>query len=196
LSKIAIISDIHGKWNKYLQILKDLDAENISSIQLGDFGIYDENDIFEIPIQHKFFVGNHDNRTLAKTHPNCLGDYGMLKNGIFFISGAFSIDKDERTIGFDWWDDEELSYQELEKVISLYEESKPNVVVSHDCPADIYNFFGYVGKSRTAQALQSMFQIHQPDKWIFGHHHIDFMSHYDGTEFHCLGVHKKMILEY
>lgn len=195
MSKVALISDIHGEWKKYLQILKDLDAENIPSIQLGDLGVgFGKTPI--IPPQHRFFVGNHDDRQAAHEIPNCLGDFGLTDQGFFFISGAFSIDREYRTLGVNWWDDEELSYEQLEIAIAAYEKAKPNVVISHDCPADIYNFFGYVGKSRTAQALQAMFQIHQPDKWIFGHHHMDLMAHYDGTEFHCIGEHKKMILEY
>ena len=43
--------------------------------------------------------------------------------------------------------------------------------------------FGITGKgSRTNQLLQALYDIHQPKRWIFGHHHVDMMMLYDKGE--------------
>lgn len=41
--------------------------------------------------------------------------------------------------------------------------------------------------TRTSQALQQMFEVHQPKYWIFGHYHLTCSFVERGTEFQCLG---------
>lgn len=38
----------------------------------------------------------------------------------------------------------------------------------------------------TSDGLQAMFEIHQPDIWIFGHHHKSIDTIVNGTRFICL----------
>jgi hypothetical protein len=40
--------------------------------------------------------------------------------------------------------------------------------------------------TRTSQALQQMFEIHQPKHWVFGHYHVRKDFTINGTQFHCL----------
>ena len=56
---MLIIGDVHGKINEYLQLIKN----RKHSIQLGDFGV-GFVDIPELPINHRFIRGNHDNPEL------------------------------------------------------------------------------------------------------------------------------------
>lgn len=194
-----IIGDIHGQFRDYEYGLKKLNlsatrSEEDSwglyvprtdlrgfdcSIQIGDFGLFDHYDLADVEEMpnHKFIRGNHDNPELCRRHPNYLGDWGYLESqDIFFVGGGFSIDRDYRTPGFDWWEDEELSVQELQEVIDSYTEKKPRIMLSHECPTIVKSSLLSVNSlpitSRTERALQAMFDAHQPEIWLHGHYHV------------------------
>lgn len=172
------------------------------SLVVGDLGIgfpdvsYESEDgasfIRDIPLQHKFIVGNHDDRSLSYKHPNCLGDYGYDEHsGIFYVSGGFSIDRKYRSQYIDWWADEELSPGQMDSALKLYEEVKPSIVVAHECPTEVKHFVitNSMKKeitSRTEELLQKMIDIHRPDCFIFGHHHNRVEVNIGGTEYICL----------
>lgn len=205
---ITIIGDVHGYTKSYQKWLRDnLDPEH-RSIQIGDMGLGFPGVGLPAPgtpavgPSHKFFRGNHDAPAKCRQHPNYLGDYGYLEQDkLFWVAGAFSIDKMWRVEDVSWWADEELSYPELEKAIDLYLQVKPRFVLSHDCPEKasqtlLYSMSGdyFAAKaecitSRTCQALQAMLNLHQPEKWIFGHYHVDKTFTVPGytTEFICVG---------
>lgn len=175
---MLIIGDVHGKFSEYKKLLGEE-----PSIQVGDMG-FDYTELDCLSSHHKFIKGNHDNYNLHSSHD--LGDYGVWQN-VFFIRGANSIDKNMRIDGISWWADEELSYQELKDCISMYETVKPDIVVSHDCPHTTANqVFGITESSRTRQALDIMWGIHQPKIWCFGHHHRSINTVIGHTRFICL----------
>lgn len=182
---IRFIGDVHAKFDKYVE----LTGVPHPTIQVGDFGIgFKPNPLEQIdPLKDRFIRGNHDWPAECKRQPNYIGD-GTFEDGIFFIGGAYSIDRAWRTEGLDWWPDEELSYQELDAQIDRFVELKPNIVVSHDVPAPAFHYvLGHHGEmSRTANALTAMFHFHKPKLWIFGHHHKHFEGTYDGCKFICL----------
>lgn len=207
---VRIIGDIHGKIYDYraYSLVTEIRARHIVepeySVQVGDFGIgffsefWHEREIEwqkEHP-QHRFIRGNHDDPALCKTMPGYIAD-GTIENDVMFIGGAYSIDKDWRTPGVDWWPDEELSYEELDKMFDKYVEAKPRVMITHDCPTQVaYEMFiskglGMEGvpviKTRTAEAFQAMWEEHKPEEWYFGHWHNTRNMTIDGTKFQCLG---------
>src|SRR6266404_2664369 len=136
---ITIIGDVHGFTKTYQKWLRNnLDPEQ-RSIQIGDMGLGFAGVGLPAPGQpplgdsHKFFRGNHDSPEKCRAHANYLGDYGYLEeDGIFWVAGAFSIDRAYRIEGVSWWADEELSYAELGKATDLYREVKPRFVLSHE----------------------------------------------------------------
>ena len=190
---MRIIGDIHTKWPAYQKLCKSCE----SSIQVGDFGIgflsvqntdFMNDWMIENPT-HKFINGNHDKPALCKKMT------GYLPNGVYdemmVMGGAFSHDKIRRTEGVDWWADEELSNEELYEMVDLYEKSKPKVMITHEGPLLvvkdlILGNYKHQTKTRTGQALQAMFEIHQPDLWVFGHYHEYHKSKFGNTEFVCL----------
>jgi len=186
---MRLIGDCHGKYNAYVNICKDAERKGIETLQLGDMGFsYDHFSQYDLnPNTHKFIGGNHENYNLIKGCPNNLGGYGVYKD-FFFVRGAFSIDKMHRTIGVDWFEEEELSYKILEAAIEVYADIKPEIMISHTCPDSIKGRFvgGIPFDSRTEKALEVMLQIHRPTKWIFGHFHMDKVVVENGTHFECL----------
>jgi predicted phosphodiesterase len=188
---MRFIGDVHGKHKKYLQLIEEVDC----SIQVGDMGV----GFIKIPVidpKHRFIRGNHDNPNTCKRHPNWIKD-GSFEDemNIFCLGGAWSIDWEyrqnyEKATGKKiWWPNEECSVPQLQKIIDYYEECKPEIMVSHDCPlimAKELNSSHSWDKSKTRQALNVMFEIHKPDVWIFGHHHINMTRDIKGTRFIAL----------
>ena len=170
------------------------------SCQVGDMGIGFPGYIIGDPVSmlpkidrnHKFFRGNHDDPSLCNSHPNYLGDWGYLSaSEMFFVSGGFSVDHDRRILGETFWKDEELSQEEMDKVLKSYAKNKPKIVVSHECPLGVKldfvtNPWKLGHNSRTEILLHNMFETHQPEYWIFGHHHQKKEMDKNGTHFVCL----------
>ncbi len=176
------IGDVHGKYQEYNKIIQQYSP----TIQVGDFG-FDYSILDGVdPSQHRILGGNHDNYDKIHKCPHYLGDYGLYRN-IFFVRGANSIDRHLRTEGVDWWRQEELTYLKLQDTLEQYQQSKPKIVVTHDCPTIVTQFLvrGCI-PSRTDQFLQCLFDIHQPELWIFGHYHIRADNILNGTRFICL----------
>ena len=214
MNKLRVIGDVHGSISKrlrlpdvpsYIEIVDDLDADDYS-VQVGDLGFdYSELSLLD-PEQDKFFYGNHDNLDTYYDSPNALGDYGMVNLGpwgFFFVRGAISIDMESRKrveakgLGKCWWAGEELSYREAALCFEEYRDAKPDVVMSHDCPATISKMIGVPGileafgfkkdfVSQSQNLLEQMFIVHQPKLWIFGHYHKSHDFTYKGCRFMCL----------
>lgn len=193
---ITLIGDAHGHMHELQGIQRHISKGR--SIQLGDVG-FGFREIPEFGSQHKFIRGNHDDPAKAAAHPQYLGDFGYLpEDDLFYVSGAFSIDWVMRTEGRSWWREEELSPARLQEAIDLYKQVKPGRVISHECPSkaneallkDLLGAYFYekgaLKKSRTCQALQRMFEIHEPGIWIFGHYHITKQFKIGRTTFQCL----------
>lgn len=197
--KLRIIGDVHGKIPAYIKLAEE--AEN--SIQLGDLG-FDYSGINCLnPKNHRVLGGNHDNyeydgKNFILQTDHFLGDFGTHSvpdiGDFFFVRGASSIDKKNRTHGIDWWPHEEMEYRTMMFAFEEYSKVKPKIVLSHECPIFIIEMIsGYktwdgmpIFPSMTAKLLESMFDEHKPELWIFGHHHKHFDMSIEGTRFICL----------
>lgn len=218
-TRLALIGDVHGKIGNYLAIVSKL---RVPSIQLGDMGL---GDAFfapphgaDLPLLngHRFLRGNHDSPELCRAHPNYLGEFGLeRKTGIFWISGAFSVDWERRLPSNSWWPDEELQDQQWEQLFAEYERIRPSFVISHECPASVNKFmldsivpapadsaysFEAVGRgvewyvrekrkcapSITCRKLDDLLAIHQPARWAFGHYHMSWEGKLNSTHFFCV----------
>jgi hypothetical protein len=202
---IRIIGDIHGDYNTYLNLCKDAEY----SVQVGDLG-YNNRVFAELdPSKHKFITGNHDNHDKDYPLANCLGRYGyhsFSKNQrFFFISGGFSIDYKFRTALYytgqypkTYFDNEELSYQEMYSCEKLWREIKPMNLISHEAPRSIVkNFsnpeillnFGFdpnTFTTKTSEFLDHLYSIHKPANHFFGHYHRKWEATINGTNFYLI----------
>jgi len=179
---MRIIFDIHGKMHRYKQLTTDVKK----SVQIGDLGFKSQHEWFLANMDcdnHKVLFGNHDYYPYINLK-HSLGDFAFYE-GIFFIRGAASIDKAYRVAYRDWFPEEELNFRQMTECFNLYSEIKPKIVVSHDCPQAVCKeLFGHPG-SHTRNFLQLLFEEHQPDMWLFGHHHQNVELVLDNTYFKC-----------
>jgi hypothetical protein len=208
---VRFIGDVHGKYGAY----KNAIAAVPRSIQVGDMGVgfrhasgarYGEpaaNPPHYAMVRgdHRFIRENHDNPAACRTQSQWIPD-GHYKDGMMFVGGAVSIDKDQRIDGYDWWKEEELNHAELRNIFASYLTRKPHIMVTHDCPEEVASIlldnFPKLGTarrdfiSRTRLAFQEMWLAHSPELWIFGHYHVSFdhMIHHansdTSTRFICL----------
>lgn len=180
---MLLIGDVHGKVEAY----KDLILTEKESIQLGDFGFSKQHEwhLANVAPSHKVLFGNHDDYTYVD-YAHSLGHFGVYKD-IFFIRGAHSIDRQYRIAGRDWWEEEELSWQQWNECIEMFGDIKPEVVISHDCPTTIkVAMFKYHQKTFTDRGLEECFLVHKPSMWFFGHYHQSTHSVIGNTFFKCL----------
>ncbi len=193
MAKITIIGDVHGNIGKY----HDIVMNNDTTLCVGDFGFQKEWDWHIKNIDgnsHRIVMGNHDYLPYLYKKPS-LGDFGMY-SGVFLVRGAYSIDRVHRNEGLDWFSNEELPYNHAFMCLDLYTKMRPRVVVSHDCPQSVVtSLFGYPEKSQTRKLLQAMFDEHQPELWVFGHHHKHKDANILGTRFICLEELESLELE-
>lgn len=185
---LRIIGDVHGKHDKYVHLASQAEY----SLQIGDLGFdysyVDRNLDYH---NHKVIGGNHDNYTkrdgqFIKQPAHFLKDFGLWSvpgvEPVFYVRGGYSIDREMRVEGRDWWPDEELTYSRCMEAVDCYLTLRPKLVVAHCCPESIIpicpfrRLSGYapIINTRTDAMLEEMYRQHQPDMWIFGHYHIDW----------------------
>ena len=168
---------------------------NESPLYLGDWGQH-ENGIFYVggglSIDRYCPSHRHLARTSAEPPADCQEKARKL---------AREIGQDVpccRVTGRDFWNDEQLSHDELGEVIAAYEKAKPEIVITHECPYELIdpyvgapflaNMAAAYGRSRTSMALQAMYDAHQPKIWIFGHYHVRKAIETGKTRFEALDM--------
>lgn len=189
---ITLIGDVHGKYKTYHEIIRKKEKHPYT-LQVGDFG-FDYTTLANVDHNHHVFIpGNHDNYDKLSDVPHCLGDYGQKNlNGIdfFFYRGAYSIDRQYRTIGIDWWEQEQLKIEDFQKARELYYDVKPDIMITHDCPEviafQLLDSGEHIHQNITSWALSEFYNIHQPKYWFFGHWHKSKKIQSGKTTFICL----------
>lgn len=190
---ITLLGDVHGKYRRMHEVIREKDKHEYI-VALGDVGFSFETLDNVDPKKFVIVGGNHDNYSKIVNVPHYLGDYGYVNNfnGIdfFFFRGAYSIDRQYRTIGIDWWEQEQLKIEDFMKARELYRQIKPDVVLTHDCPQSLYSYLlppgAKIYENITSWALEELFNIHQPKFWRFGHFHNSWRKVVNGTDFRCL----------
>jgi len=191
-NSITLVGDIHGKYKRMYEIIREKNKHEYI-VALGDVG-FDFSTLDNVdPDKFKIVGGNHDNYDKIINIPHYLGDYGYTTlNGIsfYFYRGAYSIDRQYRTIGIDWWEDEQNDIETFMKARELYREIKPDIFLAHDCPDFMVpEYIGPYAKryeNITGWALGELYKIHQPKLFIHGHYHVSKTTQYGDTKFVCL----------
>lgn len=208
----------------YQELMKKHEGEIDILISVGDFGFWPRDVTgytWEREFDHRcvFVDGNHeDHEILLKLeepnwgldpyHSSVFSSWrkmmehweykrrGEIENGILFIGGARSIDRQYRLRGVDWFPEENISYADQERVFESIEEyGKENIhtVVSHDCPAsfDVSEACVNTGKEiidGNRKFLEHIRSYVRPNRWRFGHYHKRMSGVYEGTQWRCLDM--------
>lgn len=219
--KTLILGDIHCFWSLVNSLIEKLRPDLI--LQLGDFGYFPKSDDLYDPCKHlvlgksvvRFIDGNHeDHDALSKfrgenptAHELCpglfyqeRGSFLDLPDGrrVLFIGGADSIDKDQRTQGFDWFPEEIITGEDLARL----PHGKVDIVCSHTSPSRFGVRESYIKrqggftdyeKDPSEDALDYAFERYRPKLWFFAHWHAKMSGETDGCRWYgldCAGGHR------
>ncbi len=218
--KCLIVGDIHGNFLPFINIIEAKKPDIV--IQVGDFGYWpgtpgwqEKKKIFEsIKVPIYWCDGNHENHKIIKEKcdnlapgettiellPNCFyvkrGSLLNINNTkILFMGGANSIDKNQRTLGFDYFTEEIISSLDFDNIT----DERPNIIISHTCPNEfvsdlqkrIYETQGMritLDNDPSRKALSILLEKFNPELWFFGHWHTFVQKVYNNTLWSCISM--------
>lgn len=201
--KILLTGDIHGDFGPLNTIINTKKPDMI--ICAGDFGywpkFYRMKQLSDIKTQGAPLLwvdGNHEDhwslaqRESDEIEPNIIykprGSTHTLDDGrtILFMGGAESIDKDLRVIGRDWFPEEVIRGCDMQDL----PDEKIDIIISHTCPLELVDtMIKYYPEKRgepSNQALSQLWEMYEPNLWIFGHWHYYKEGKMGGTKWYSL----------
>lgn len=199
-NRCLVIGDVHGDFNRLKWYLNELEPD--LCISTGDWGYWPRYLKFEdswrtnkIPIY--FCEGNHEDYfALESLETNEVADnIFYMKRGstlklpdgrkALFFGGALSIDRNNRTLGFDYFPQEIIT---LGNLYSLPDNVEADIIISHTCP----NYFDLEidkwEQDPSQVILDQLFDLVRPKKWFFSHWHKHLEGKYKGCEWHLLNM--------
>lgn len=146
-----------------------------------------------------FIDGNHDNHDFwgkqpvedwhggkVHKHPHIENCYHLMRGEvydiddkkIFTFGGALSIDKNFRSMGFDWWVQEEATKAEMDYALENLEKhgNSVDIVVTHTIPQSLIRELDNiksVQNDNTARFLDIVYASIEFKHWVAGHFHMD-----------------------
>lgn len=214
--KILLAGDTHGSIVNVQTLFKKASDEGCKIILvLGDFGHFPHlsdgraflKAIRQLSRQYKIVLhwikGNHDNHEALSSftreteiiqgciyHPNMV-PWTWGKYTFVAVGGAYSIDKNQRTPGVDWWPEEEISNADVYACDSI----RADIIVSHDCPlsVDLSYYLNYKtdpNTHRNRQKLQAIVEVVKPKYLFHGHYHVrtSLKGETSKGKFDCIGL--------
>lgn len=179
-------------------------------ICVGDLG-FDYKKI-KVPSRPFMFIdGNHDHFEKFDCNGTELQvlDNGIVyiprgyinENGVLFIGGAESIDKHSRIRGLSWWPQEQITYDQMARILADPRLKTVHTVVSHCAPTEIakkiiegmtlklgqashMEFYGSTSENMLENLLEQG-DFH-PKRWYFGHYHVNWEREYGDCRFRCI----------
>lgn len=193
---IHFYGDVHGMFKEFTNYVNTKPKPDYC-IQVGDFGTiqFDNNKDKEYLKKLKtpvdFIDGNHEgfnliptfNKKYSKKYNINHISRGTVSNingyKILFIGGAESIDKTSRTWGVDWFQEESITYSQIDNI--LQNNKKIDIIVSHTCPSE-FEIVKYNYNEPSRKLLSVLLEEYKPCLWIFGHFHEKKISNYKDTK--------------
>jgi hypothetical protein len=212
LAHPLLAGDSHGDFRHFSYLIERAKSEGCDGIlHCGDLGYYPNIPEFAHHLElldrwlqaadlWLYFVdGNHEAhwnlRALPREGPFTRTAYKRIVHiprgarwtwhGIRYLGlgGAYSIDKEKRTLGLDWFPEEQLSQAEIYRILQA-PPGGVDVIIAHDCPAGI-EFHGLLPIRRSDSnrlAVQAVVEHARPKLVVHGHHHVAHHSRYRSTE--------------
>lgn len=203
--KILITGDIHNDFGVLNEIINKKKPELV--ICCGDFGYWPKvkwgKPLSMIKRQDATILwcdGNHeDHWSLKERKSNEIekgiiymprGSIYTLPDGrnIMFMGGAFSIDKEWRQIGVDWFPEETITQKDLMGLPDI----KVDILISHTCSTELLPEMLVLNPWKindpSNDALSEVWKQYKPDLWYFGHWHQYKEGMLENTKWYCLGA--------
>lgn len=198
----ASLTEACSKEKDYLIILGDCGV-------LWDGGERDrqvQNILNNLPVTVLYVDGNHENFDLLSEYPESnwhggkvqvISDniYHLMRGQVFEIDGKTfftfgggnSIDKEWRTPGISWWEEEMPSVYEYEEGFRNLEKVDYTVdyILTHTCPMEVLYEMVYCykeGEEELQKYFQRIADMVEFEGWYFGHFHTDENI----EKYHCL----------
>lgn len=201
---VHIMGDVHGAYQKLLEMFKHV-SPNDTIICVGDFGIYHKylkhlKKLFKKGYPCKVLVidGNHEDfriingwskDELTEFHTNFFyvprGYVTVIEGKLFaFLGGAESIDFKLRTLGKDFFAEERIQQEDVDKLIKNVNGRKVDYLITHTPPefinrvyfpitpdkVEYYNLpLGWIDES--AVRMNKVHWALRPKKHFCGHMH-------------------------
>lgn len=166
------------------------------------WGLKDLDLLGSRPFTTCFIDGNHENFPWINKLPSMKkwgGEVGYIRTSggyiyhlkrselytiqgktFFTLGGAYSIDKQFRRAGIDWYEDEAITFKDFEKAIKNLEEVDWTVdyVITHAPPVSKVIELGFkrfsLKEDISVYYLQEIYdRMKSFKKWYFGHMHVD-----------------------
>lgn len=107
---------------------------------------------------------------------------------VMFIGGALSVDKQWRTVGLDWFPEEQITHGEIYNL----PDEEVDIIISHTCPMEFNDKIPQVTndkfKDSSQVALSSVLLKYRPKKWFFAHFHVSKEGMFEQTYWRCLNM--------
>lgn len=223
--RLGLVGDVHGDFNLLDRLLRQAVAHAgiTAAVQVGDFGFFEDRlpaePPFRFPVPVFAVCGNHeDHAYLARA-----GREGILARwaaaNLFYQARATVMPFGRTTIGFiggalhqnqpqQRHRGNVITPDDSDRAVSCFAAARPQVIVSHSCPAGIgigmrsepalswsvaehVLLAGYdpgpqhdCGEVQLSHLWRRL--AHRPRLWCFGHFHQHRDIVVDGTQFLCL----------
>lgn len=218
--KVALCGDWHGNIDRALRALNVMADQGVTTvIHVGDFLFGYDGDFTpatievatlaaDLGITLMFIDGNHDDHEFLQSGLTRPG-FAQLADNLWHIrrgtvwnwrgkrwvglGGAGSIDKFQRTPGFDFWDDEVVTHGQVLAALATLGEDQPDVIVTHERPKTAPKpipdrSFGPVIDRHIDGTPELLQYLGNPKVWVYGHYHARSTAHskYTHTRFESL----------
>ena len=226
MTKVLMVGDIHGELGNFSNLINKKKPDIVIQlgdfdIPLGDQ--YDVKNIFTNNQQTKVYVcpGNHERWDILTKLENSNSLVKSLNSpvpfakensiyycprttvvtlpdgrNVLFMGGAFSIDKQWRTPGRDWFPEEIITWRDMDNL----PDCQIDIVVSHTAPEEILmqvhnrglfyiHGFGF-GKleDTSCQYLSYVLDKYKPKLWYFAHFHKFMKGQWKNTKWYALAM--------
>ena len=219
--KIIVFGDWHGslKWAKRAITEAMRDHPNIDYFfHIGDFGYFEENEHYikelskllqNIEKTLIFIDGNHENHHILDSAQNRTGldpispRIFYARRGTLFswndlliltFGGAYSIDRKWRTLNETYWEEEEITSEQIEQFKA--NPARPQIMLTHDAPSRPPNinplnpqYFSPATQEKAdlhMEKIKTIMGIAKPDTLIHGHFHHKYHNKYFNTDIYGL----------
>jgi hypothetical protein len=203
IKKALILGDVHGRDLYLANAIALARAKGLDAIiQVGDYGYWPGHaDSMTEPMGLPVYWvdGNHENHEQLKQFREPVNEiaenlyyiprgtvHEIQNKQVLFMGGAYSIDKEYRTPGLDWFPEETIGWADMQRAMG---HDKADIVIAHDCPAEIPILTDtYQASIQNRSLLSMLLDNYRPEYWFFGHYHRTWKYYHEQTEtaFYCV----------